>query len=191
MIGERFERLVVSARAGTRSAKRMWFCVCDCGLTVTVSTGDLRSGNSRSCGCLKREQSTTHGQHGSRTYAIWQAMHNRCRNPSHQAYPYYGGRGIAVCERWADFGNFIADMGGAPDGLTIDRIDNERGYEADNCRWATRKAQVRHTRRRTEYEHGGTRRSLIEWAETLGVSHELLRGRLRRGWSFEDAIARV
>jgi hypothetical protein len=127
--------------------------------------------------------------YASRTYGIWMAMRNRCNRPSHNKYSYYGGRGIKVCERWNDFAVFLADMGEAPDSLTLDRIDNDAGYSPQNCRWASSREQARHTRRRTEYEHDGERRSLIEWAETLNVSHELLRGRIRRGWRFVDAIA--
>lgn len=187
MIGERFTRLVVIERLGTtRSQKRLWRCRCDCGNDVSAATGSLRSGNTKSCGCLKLDQLTRHGQHETRTYRIWQAMLNRCRQD--QFKKYYDK--ITICERWNEFANFLADMGPAPDGLSIDRKDNTRGYEPENCRWATQTEQVRNTRRRTEYEHNGQRRSLIEWAEELGISHERLRGRIRRGWRFEDAIAR-
>jgi hypothetical protein len=185
MIGETFSRLTVVETAGVRNEKRMWKCRCECGSLVVVPTGSLRSGNSKSCGCLKIERQTKHGQWQTRTYHIWQAMLNRCRQEQH-AY-YYGDK--TVCPRWRDFTNFIADMGEAPDGMSIDRIDNDGDYTPDNCRWATQTQQTRNTRRRKEYEFRGERHSLIEWAEKLGVTHELLRGRIRRGWRFEDAAA--
>jgi hypothetical protein len=112
-------------------------------------------------------------------------MHKRCRLKQYRKY--YGDK--SVCARWASFEAFLEDMGEAPAGMTLDRIDNGKGYAPDNCRWATRTVQSRNTRRRKDYEHAGQRLSLIEWAEALNVSHELLRGRIRRGWSFEDAIS--
>lgn len=185
MIGKRFCRLVVIGRAGSFNHKRTWNCLCDCGRIIVAPTGSLNSGNTRSCGCLKLDIHTKHGQHKSRTYSLWLAMHNRCRL---RQYRHYYGR-IRVCEQWRDFSAFIADMGPAPNGMTLDRIDNSGHYEPSNCRWATRTTQVRNTRRRIEYEHCGDRHSLIEWSEILSMNYELLRGRIRRGWTFSAAIA--
>lgn len=185
MIGEQFGRLTVTEAAGVRNQKRLWRCMCACGSAVVVATGSLRSGNTQSCGCLKISKQTIHGGSKTRTYRIWQAMLNRCRQEQHAQY--YGD--LTVCDRWHDFSNFLADMGDAPPGLSIDREDNGLGYSPENCRWATQTEQTRNTRRRVEYEHQAQRKSLIEWSESLGIKHERLRGRLRRGWSFEDAIA--
>ena len=186
MIGQTFDRLTVVSFAGVRTQKRLWSCLCSCGRQVIVSTGHLRSGNSRSCGCLRTDIHTNHGMHGTRTYRIWQAMLNRCRQNQHKKY--YDG--ISVCQQWASsFDAFFKDMGEAPSGMSIDREDNMRGYEPENCRWATQTQQVRNTRRRKEYAHGGQSHSLIEWAEIVGVPFERLRGRIRKGWRFEDAIA--
>ena len=184
MIGEKFARLTVVAERGIRNHKRMWECRCECGGVTVAATGQLRSGGTKSCGCLKRDIQTKHGMWKSRTYSIWNAMLNRCRQAQHKKY--YAD--IGICERWRQFENFLTDMGEAPEGMSIDRIDNAKGYSPDNCRWATQRTQVRNTRRRTEYEYKGERKSLIEWAETLGMSFEMLRGRIRRGWSFHDAI---
>lgn len=185
LVGHRFGRLMVVAPDSVRNYKQMWRCQCDCGNFIRAATGQLRSGNSKSCGCLKQNLQTKHGQYRTRTYRIWQAMLNRCRQTQYEKY--YGH--LSVCERWKEFEHFLADMGHAPDTLTLDRIDNSKGYEPANCRWATPTIQARNTRRRKEYEFDGKHMSLIEWAEFLGVKHELLRGRIRRGWEFKDAIA--
>lgn len=186
MAGDVFGRLTIDSFLEVRGRKRFWSCRCLCGNIIETSTGQLRSGKTRSCGCLKIDNQTKHGMYGTRTYRIWQAMLNRCRQDQYSKY--YSN--IKVCESWTKFENFLNDMGEAPPEKSIDRIDNSLGYFADNCRWATQKEQTRNTRRRKEYQHNGQSMSLIEWAEYLGVSHELLRGRIRRGWSFSDAITK-
>jgi hypothetical protein len=144
-VGERYGRLTVRAYAGQPRRERRWLCECDCGEMVEVGTGSLRSGNTRSCGCLRRDTNTarltTHGASKTRTYASWKTMLQRCDDENHVAFSYYGGRGITVCERWRSFENFLADMGKRPEGKTLDRIDPDGNYEPSNCRWATYKEQ--------------------------------------------------
>lgn len=122
-------------------------------------------------------------------YRSWENMKARCNNKNHPKYERYGGRGISVCERWLNsFQKFYEDMGDPEKGLTLDRIDNEKGYFPGNCRWATMKQQTRNTRRNIFLEYKGERKSLPEWAECLGMTYRTLYGRIYSGWPTEKAL---
>jgi len=198
LINQRFSRLTVISlcyiRKERNGSKAMWHCLCSCGSHTIVGTNDLRTGNSKSCGCYQKDMAkkanTTHGMRNSPEYRIWLAMKNRCTNPNDKAaYKYYGGNGISVCKRWSDsFQAFFDDMGPKPGRkYEIDRIDNSSGYKDDNCRWTTRKEQVRNRSNTLKLTFKGETKSIAEWAEITDFSYHLLRQRKYLKWS-DDKI---
>ena len=193
--GKRFGYLSVIDYSHTHNGHAYWLCVCDCGGYALVRGSHLKSGNTTTCGC--RLGRITHGESGSRLYAIWNNMKKRCQNPKDREYPRYGGRGIKVCDEWLnDFqafhdwamANGYDEM--APRGqCTIDRINNDGNYCPENCRWATAKEQANNTRRTRFIEFDGERHSVTEWARRLGINQSTLSMRINKyGWSAEKAL---
>ena len=197
--GQRFGRLVAQHELPERKCQKiMWFCLCDCGKTVEVFGANLRRGNTKSCGCLRSELvgagNTTHGHSKrgqmSREYKSWANMITRCTNTSDPHYMYYGGRGIAVCDRWLNsFENFLSDMGTCPADLTIDRKNNDGNYEPDNCRWGTKIQQMNNTRRNATLTFSGETKTVAEWARSVGLPYSVLHSRIHRyGWPVGRAL---
>lgn len=148
--GSTFGRLKVLGRADNRGKHVQWECRCICGSTVVVSATHLNSGHTQSCGCFRLDRTkkcnTTHGHtaggKATKSYMRWVAMIKRCTNPKDKDFYAYGGRGITVCDRWATFENFHSDMGECPVGMSIDRVDVNKGYSPDNCVWADKYTQA-------------------------------------------------
>jgi hypothetical protein len=201
LTGRKFCRLLVLAAVGARTTaggqrKTTWQCLCECGSRVVVDGCSLKTGGTKSCGCLKHDRSramlTKHGHRSgaspSQTYSSWRGMIGRCTDTKHVAWKYYGGRGITVCDRWRDFRRFLEDMGERPPCTTIDRINGNGNYCKDNCEWTTQKQQTRHTRRNVTVTLGTETRCLSEWIEILGLNAHTVRDRVRRGWSPDRAL---
>lgn len=191
--GVRVGRLLILSRVGTAIT-----CRCDCGSETIVFVSNLARRHTTSCGCLRTEttvaRSTRHGFAGrgrhTPTYQAWCGMIKRCENPESKDWPNYGGRGIAVCERWRqDFQNFLTDMGERPSpSHSLDRIKNELGYEPGNVRWATRQEQNSNTRRNRLLTHDGRTQTLTAWASESGLHHVTIIRRLKRGLPVADAL---
>jgi hypothetical protein len=163
LTGRRFGRLVVTAFHGRGKYDFLWECQCDCGTIKTIQSKLLKSGKTRSCGCLREEvrrkkgkKTSQKARHGhcrkprrSGTYDSWAHMKDRCLNPKNKDFASYGKRGITVCDRWLKFDNFLQDMGIKPDGLTLERTNNRGNYEPGNCEWVSRKVQANNRRRKS------------------------------------------
>lgn len=193
MMGQRFGKLFVSTRsANLPDGTATWICICDCGNERKIPGNKLRTGLYKSCGCASPRFSSghaaNHGKSGSRAYKIWAGMLSRIRNPNYKKYHLYGGKGISFCKEWEKFENFYADMGEPPDGCSIDRIDGNKGYSKDNCRWADAKQQANNTSANHLVEYAGQIKTVSQWAESYGIKQNTLLYRLRRGWSAEKAI---
>ena len=185
-VGKKFGRLTVVEYL---SKEGRFVCECVCGNRSVVVPVNLIRGKVKSCGCynrdITRERMTVHGEHGTRLYRIYRAMKNRCYNPKDDSYPYYGGRGIKVCDEWLEsyiaFRDWSITNGYSGD-LSIDRIDNDGDYEPSNCRWVTTHQQAKNRRPASPQRYwtiDGVTKSEIEWCEEYGVGVNTARYRVR------------
>lgn len=197
LTGQRFGRLVAIERVGTaKDGQAQWLCQCDCGNTTVVRAGDLRRGNTQSCGCLQKEYmesdwNKTHGLAHTRIYKIWSDMKARCSNPKDTHFREYGARGITVCQEWQDdFMTFYnwSMTNGYTNELTLDRIDNNKGYSPNNCKYATRREQANNRRSNHFLTFNNETHSLSDWSRIMGIKYNALRNRIRRNWSIERAL---
>lgn len=186
--GQRFGRLtVVRFDHVDKNDKATWFCQCDCGQDIITTTGNLRIGDTTSCGCARVKHTTPFY---SKVRTAWRDMIDRCENPKNEYYHIYGGRGIKVCDRWHSFDAFYADMGEpSSQGMSLDKIDNDQGYSPDNCRWTDARTQGRNRRLNVYVEYKGKIKCASEWAEILGQNEGTFRERIKRGMSVEEILS--
>lgn len=196
LAGKQFERLTVLEFSCVKFGAAHWRCACSCGKVTIVTGGNLKTGHTKSCGCLEDEardrrhaEMVKHGGSKRVEHRIWSHMRGRCNNPTDAAYENYGGRGIKVCARWDLFENFLADMGPRPEGTSIDRIDNDGDYCPENCRWATSKQQGRNKRTTVKVEWKGERLALGDFCEMMGLEYNRVYHRMVRGYTIEQAIS--
>lgn len=201
IVGLRFGRLIVMRRYGTyispAGAKHVqWECLCDCGNTTVTTTGRLKSGNTQSCGCLKKERAShanrTHGASGTRLHRIWKGIKARCSNKNNPQYKDYGGRGISICDAWRqsyDAFRSWAVENGYDDNLTIERMDVNGNYCPENCKWITLQEQQDNRRNTVRITSGDVVRTAKEWAEATGIPYNTIRGRFYRGYSTQDVLS--
>ena len=196
--GDRYGSLTVIREVESIDHKgyknRMVLCHCDCGDEKVVRFEYLRSGHTKSCGCLVKDilmvTRTTHGAYKTRLYRVWNGMKNRCRNKNIKSYKTYGARGIRVCDEWQNFEAFRdwALSNSYQDDLTIERKDNNGNYEPGNCTWIPFEQQARNKTNNRYVTYNGETKVLVEWAEQLGIDYDILQGRLAGGWSVERAF---
>ena len=198
LTGMKFGRLTAIKRVADHiepSGRKvaMWECICDCGNTYTVSGKRLKNGITKSCGCLQKDRpnGTTHGMSNTEIWKHWKYMKMRCncKCKNSLSYKNYYKRGITYCEEWEDFEPFYewAMSHGYKDGLTLDRINNDKGYSPDNCRWTTIKEQQNNTRRNRLITYNGRTQTLTQWAEEKGIKYQTLDYRLKN-WNIEKAM---
>jgi hypothetical protein len=186
---------VISYAGVDKQRQSLWHCRCECGNEVVVRTGNLKNGNTKSCGCLRVKKMTKHGCVGTYLYQCWQAMKKRSTNPNNKDYAHYGRRGITVCERWdnsfEDFRDDILEkIGERPSPQhSLDRINNDGNYEPGNVRWATQKQQTRKRRSNRLFLFQRKMCCIGEIAELTGMPYNALYYRLiTRRWSVEKTL---
>lgn len=190
LTGEKFGRLTVIGMDDRNTRKTFWICQCECGGIKSVRSDGLLSGATKSCGCMKKETDATnlvkghkHKLSGTRLYKIWQGIKKRCNSPNDPRYNRYGGRGIKICEEWAeDFAAFYewAMSNGYKDDLTIDRKDNDGDYNPENCRWATNKEQCNNRSTNILIKIGNVTKDLTEWCNIFEVDYKKTVARYHR-----------
>lgn len=197
LTGQTFNLLTAISYSGYSATARStsWLWQCACGKFKVIQATNVKSGHTRSCGCYQEKtrglHSVTHGKTSSRVYHIWATMKARCHNKNHDKYKYYGALGIEVCEEWRDsFSAFIRDMGEPSEHEQIDRIDNSKGYQPDNCRWTTRTHNMRNKRNNHLVHYGGKDMPISQLCEEVNVPKHALYRRINE-WkmSVEDAIS--
>lgn len=200
----RFGRLVAkSFEYSDENNVHFWRCLCDCGNEIVVRKKDLHSGNTKSCGCYKndicKQVNTTHGMGDTKIYRIWRGLKSRCYCNSQNSYKNYGARGITVCDGWKNsFESFYQwaiengyreeVVGKRQNNITIERIDNSKGYFPENCRWATAVEQANNRRTNTILYLNGEPDTIANWSRRLQMPYHYIQNWRKRGKTFEDIV---
>jgi hypothetical protein len=186
LVGQVFDRLTVISFSHVNPKTKVHYlnCKCSCGKEVKIAQGHLPNGETRSCGCLMKTQNS---MSTSKEYHIWSGMISRCYKHTTKEFKYYGRRGISVCERWREsFLNFLEDMGKAPAGKSLDRIDNNGNYNKENCRWATKREQSLNRRSNRFITFKNETMTIKEASEKFNYKYGTILSRLRRGFTPEE-----
>ena len=195
IVNGRLKQVGLSFRSSKK--RRSAVFLCECGNRKVILVESVSEGKTGSCGCLRSEASSErlikHGNakrgKASPAWLTWMSMNQRCSYQHSNRWEMYGGRGITVCERWRhSFEAFLEDMGPRPDGCSIDRIDNAKGYFKENCRWSSAKQQAINRKSSVLIEFNGKTQCITEWAEEVGIGFGTLYQRLKKGWSVEKAL---
>jgi hypothetical protein len=194
LIGTKSGRLTVVDGPFKREKKKgfFWLCQCDCGkmLPNYIGSNSLIKQKSQSCGCLMidrvKQSNTTHGLTKTRTYVSWRSMWQRCTDSSHKSYEYY--KKFVPVDRWKSFETFLLDMGNRPKNMSIDRIDGEKPYSPENCRWATIIEQGFNKKTTIVVEIDNQKMSMRQACKLIGSDYARAKSRVRNGWSPYDAV---
>ena len=186
LTGKEINDLVFLSYSHVKNRRRYWNIKCFCGNVFSGIPYTIKSGNTKSCGCLK----TKHNLSTTPEYVAWDNMKKRCYRTSNRQYKDYGGRGITICDSWLnDFTAFYKDMGPRPSPKhSIERKDNNGNYCLENCKWATKKEQTRNQRSNRLLTYNNETKTMAEWAEILNIPYDTLNHRIHRGWSDEKAL---
>lgn len=168
--------------------KPFWLFKCICGNTHIALAYAVSSGNTKSCGCLAKPHGEARLNNETKEHRIWRYMRHRCHCATSSDYKNYGGRGITLCKEWDNYKTFLKDMGRCPKNCTIDRVDNEKGYFKENCRWATHKEQCNNYRYNVMISYKGKMQSVKMWSEEYHISYAMLLARVHAGWDFKKSL---
>lgn len=197
--GKRFKKLIVLEYSYNKKGQRIWRCQCDCGNITYVSTAKLKSNNTKSCGCLRRETKSNflHGKHNDRLYHIWQGMKERCYNSNSIKFKNYGGKGITVCDEWKNdfmlFYNWAISNGydytKTRKEQSLDRIDVNGNYEPNNCRWITHSKNCRNKNNNVYLTKNGMSKTIAEWCEELNLNQRTISARAKKYNNIDDILS--
>lgn len=193
MVGKKYNMLTVLLDVGYSHGQQSYLCECDCGNKKVITGQRIRNEETKSCGCLSKNltkvRNRKHGKTGTAIYRTWSNIKNRCRNTNHRNYKDYGGRGVDMCDAWFNsFEQFYKDVGDIPEGMSLDRINNDKGYFKENCRWATKAEQSKNRRNSIIMKHKDITMCLKDWARKLNKPYSSMKVLAKRGLSIEQII---